>query len=403
MARALLLLFLVFFALLGCLRAVFLLILLVAMVLTDGSFSPQYVVISNTFINVVDENDQPPAIGFFNMHRRVRSESDLRILAAAKEEERELPAEQPSSFTVSDGDAVVGGSGLSDLDTSAEATCEEDSGAPVRPPRKVTAPSVVPATTSAAANAAVAASYLTMAQVEQLISLNRTLAAENQLLRKTMLRNNQDAGSPDSCESTSGCTEKASSSKSKALKLPSQTKSSSKAAKKEAKAAPDTLEDTPVERRTTVMLRNLPNNYTRDMVMALLDEKGFSGMYNFLYLPIDFNSHAALGYAFVNLVDAQAVEKFWSTFDGYTDWIVPSKKVGTVSWSAPHQGLQGQIDRYQNSPVMHESVPDEYKPVLLEDGVRISFPEPSKNPRAPRVRRLGGYTTHWSALRAPAA
>ncbi|CAE7621292.1 ML3, partial [Symbiodinium sp. CCMP2456] len=55
--------------------------------------------------------------------------------------------------------------------------------------------------------------------------------------------------------------------------------------------------------RTTVMLRNLPNNYTRDMLLELIDSMGFRGQYDFLYLPIDFQTHACLGYAFVNLVD----------------------------------------------------------------------------------------------------
>ena len=50
------------------------------------------------------------------------------------------------------------------------------------------------------------------------------------------------------------------------------------------------------------MLRNLPNNYTRDMFLSLLDEEGLSELYDFVYLPMDFCRDANLGYAFVNLV-----------------------------------------------------------------------------------------------------
>merc|ERR550532_1895913 len=55
--------------------------------------------------------------------------------------------------------------------------------------------------------------------------------------------------------------------------------------------------------RTTVMLRNLPNNYTRAMLIDMLETEGFGDTYDFLYLPMDFRSKAALGYAFVNLLD----------------------------------------------------------------------------------------------------
>lgn len=146
--------------------------------------------------------------------------------------------------------------------------------------------------------------------------------------------------------------------------------------------------DSPLEDCTTVMLRNLPNNYTRAMLLNMLDGEGFAGFYDFIYMPIDFKSQACLGYAFVNLADSSSVPTFWSTFNGYAKWVLPSRKVCSVSWSSPHQGLQAHVDRYRNSPVMHTSVPDEYKPVIFEKGVRVLFPEFAKAPRAPRVRNF---------------
>mmetsp|Transcript_30241 Transcript_30241/g.66134 ORF Transcript_30241/g.66134 Transcript_30241/m.66134 type:complete len:157 (-) Transcript_30241:119-589(-) len=35
---------------------------------------------------------------------------------------------------------------------------------------------------------------------------------------------------------------------------------------------------------------------------------------------------------------------------------------------------------------MHEAVPDEYKPVVFQDGVRVPFPAATKKLRAPRMR-----------------
>merc|ERR1740120_653118 len=51
--------------------------------------------------------------------------------------------------------------------------------------------------------------------------------------------------------------------------------------------------------RTTVMLRNLPNNYTAALVLEMLDKEGFAGLYDFFYLPIDMKSHACLNYCHV--------------------------------------------------------------------------------------------------------
>jgi len=140
------------------------------------------------------------------------------------------------------------------------------------------------------------------------------------------------------------------------------------------------------KKRTTVMLRNMPNNYSRTMLLELLDAEGFAGQYDFLYLPMDFQSRASLGYAFINFTTSDSAESFWRVFDGYSNWAIPSRKMSGVSWSGPHQGLEAHIERYRNSPVMAESTPDEYKPILFDAGVRIPFPAPTRRIRAPRVR-----------------
>jgi len=139
--------------------------------------------------------------------------------------------------------------------------------------------------------------------------------------------------------------------------------------------------------KTTAMLRNLPNNYSRAMLLELIDSQGFVGRYDFVYLPMDFKSHASLGYAFVNLLTPELAQQFWAKLDGFDHWAVPSQKVCSMSWSHPHQGLQAHTDRYRNSPVMHEDVPDEYKPVVFKDGIRLLFPPSTVKLRAPAMGR----------------
>ena len=47
---------------------------------------------------------------------------------------------------------------------------------------------------------------------------------------------------------------------------------------------------------TAVMLRNLPNNYSRSMSMEILVTEEFLEEYNFFYLAIDFKSGPSLGF-----------------------------------------------------------------------------------------------------------
>jgi len=128
------------------------------------------------------------------------------------------------------------------------------------------------------------------------------------------------------------------------------------------------------EWRSTVMIRNMPNNYTRDMLLELVDEMGFAGTYDFAYLPIDFQSQVGLGYAFINFSTVADAQLCFERFEGFSNWKVPSEKVCTVTWSSPTQGLEAHMERYRNSPVMHQ-------------GVRVDFPPPTKPLKTPKVRQ----------------
>jgi len=136
------------------------------------------------------------------------------------------------------------------------------------------------------------------------------------------------------------------------------------------------------------MLRNLPNNYSRDMLLQLLDREGFRGSYDFVYYPVDFKRWAGLGYAFVNLINHGEASRVWGHFDGFCKWDLPSNKVVEVCWGTPLQGLADCTERYRNSPVMHDSIPEHFKPVVFKNGIRFPFPEPTKKIRNPRWRRL---------------
>lgn len=42
-----------------------------------------------------------------------------------------------------------------------------------------------------------------------------------------------------------------------------------------------------LEKRTTIMIRNIPNRYNQESLLMVIDVK-FKGMYDFIYLPMDF-------------------------------------------------------------------------------------------------------------------
>merc|ERR1712187_552221 len=141
------------------------------------------------------------------------------------------------------------------------------------------------------------------------------------------------------------------------------------------------------EFRTTVMMRNIPNEYTRADLLGLIDRENFIALYDLVYMPVDFQTELNHGYAFINFKAAESAERFREHFMGFSDWLVPGEQICEVSWSEAAQGIDLLIQRYRDSPVMHESVADRFKPVLFQDGQRIPFPNPTKVLKAPRASR----------------
>lgn len=108
---------------------------------------------------------------------------------------------------------------------------------------------------------------------------------------------------------------------------------------------------------TTIMLRNIPNKITREALMEVLENKGYKAKYNFLYLPIDFNSKCNVGYAFINFVTPTECAGFFSAFDkqkskdlfpGYS-----SSKTAVVDY-ARIQGRDNNLENMKNTGFMEK-------------------------------------------------
>jgi len=143
------------------------------------------------------------------------------------------------------------------------------------------------------------------------------------------------------------------------------------------------------------MMRNLPKTVGRDQLKALMDAEGFFNAYDFLYVPYDFHTNTIQGFAFVNLVSPSEAQRFHQHFSGFRNWGVATNRVCNVSWAdSSQQGLEVNIDRYRNSSVMHRSVREECKPMVLAAGLPIVFPKSTKKLWPPHAdfgaKRSGG-------------
>jgi len=106
------------------------------------------------------------------------------------------------------------------------------------------------------------------------------------------------------------------------------------------------------DRRTTCMIRNIPNRYEPDMLVRFVNETHF-GTYDFLYLRMDFRSKCNVGYAFINLVDSNAVLKLHDRISGHRWRGSRSSKVAELAY-ASIQGIENLRARFRDSAVMRE-------------------------------------------------
>eukprot|EP00747_Dinoflagellata_sp_TGD_P125807 gnl/TRDRNA2_/TRDRNA2_174215_c0_seq10.p1 gnl/TRDRNA2_/TRDRNA2_174215_c0~~gnl/TRDRNA2_/TRDRNA2_174215_c0_seq10.p1 ORF type:complete len:448 (-),score=88.17 gnl/TRDRNA2_/TRDRNA2_174215_c0_seq10:922-2199(-) len=100
----------------------------------------------------------------------------------------------------------------------------------------------------------------------------------------------------------------------------------------------------------TIMMRNLPNKYTQHLLIEELNSRGFSGTFDFIYVPVDPDTDANRGYAFINFDQASDARRFKEEFDGYQMSYFESSKFVTVT-PATLQGFEANYAHYANSRV----------------------------------------------------
>ncbi len=84
--------------------------------------------------------------------------------------------------------------------------------------------------------------------------------------------------------------------------------------------------------RTSLMIKNIPNKYSQDMLKELLD-RTHALRYDFLYLPLDFKNHCNVGYAFVNVKRTQDVVSLYAQFNGKKWQYFKSEKICEITYA----------------------------------------------------------------------
>lgn len=138
------------------------------------------------------------------------------------------------------------------------------------------------------------------------------------------------------------------------------------------------------DKRTTLMIRNIPNKYNQKMLLSTVDET-HKGTYDFFYLPIDFKNKCNVGYAFINFINCQTIISFYENFNNKKWEKFNSEKVCEIAY-ARIQGKHGLISHFQNSSLMVED--KKCRPMIFySDGPNMGEPEPF--PVGTNVRRRG--------------
>lgn len=122
--------------------------------------------------------------------------------------------------------------------------------------------------------------------------------------------------------------------------------------------------------RTTLMIKNIPNKYNQDMLLKAVN-KNHDGLFDFLYLPIDFKNKCNVGYAFINFRDPLSIPSFYEEFNNKKWKKFNSEKVCQISY-ARIQGKYAMVEHFKNSSLLFEDV--KCQPLIFHDGESEPLP-----------------------------
>ena len=100
------------------------------------------------------------------------------------------------------------------------------------------------------------------------------------------------------------------------------------------------------DRRTTLMIKNIPNKFKRDLLLKTINEN-FKGTYDLFILPTDANGYKNFGYSFINFTSSYYIPYFYFLFHHKKWSSTNSQKICEITYSKI-QGRSSLLSHYQN-------------------------------------------------------
>ena len=98
------------------------------------------------------------------------------------------------------------------------------------------------------------------------------------------------------------------------------------------------------DQRTTLMIKNIPNKFTKDHFLSIFN-KNFEGKFNLFLLPTDIKEKKNYGYAFINFINYFYIINFYYSFNGKKWENTNSVKICEILYSKI-QGITKMIKHY---------------------------------------------------------
>lgn len=98
------------------------------------------------------------------------------------------------------------------------------------------------------------------------------------------------------------------------------------------------------DQRTTLMIKNIPNKFTKDHFLSIFN-KNFEGKFNLFLLPTDIKEKKNYGYAFINFINNFYIINFYYSFNGKKWENTNSVKICELVYSKI-QGITKMIKHY---------------------------------------------------------